>query len=1326
MISTTVDLPDNPFPGLRPFLLEDSRLFFGRDGLSEELLSRLSEARFLAVIGTSGSGKSSLVRAGLLPLLLGGFMNEAGSDWRVTVMRPGNGPIAELAQALNEPGVLGLTIGDNEEAQHTIIYETLRRGTTGLVQIVRQAGLAEREENLLVVVDQFEELFRYGCNSSKSRFQKRAPFSAAGPQAVKAPGSSNNGKGLQPEEAEKYENEAATFVKLLLEAAQQDKIPIFVVVTMRSDYFADCAQFEGLPEAINNGQYLVPRLTREQQRKAITKPVELYGAQITPRLVTQLLNDIGDDSDQLPLLQHALMRTWKEGGITSNGKKLLDLEHYVAVGGMAEALSNHAEVAYDSLSDKQQKIAEKLFKCLTVRGTEGQEVRRPTVLKDICEIIDEEEEDVIEVIEVFRRRGRSFLMPPVSEPLESGSQIDISHESLIRCWHHLSRWVDEESQTAGRYQRLADTALLHKEKQAELLRGADAHFVLEWFKEADLNEAWAKRYHDADYNIVMAFLKESKELHEKELEAEETQRRTEIRRKFIKILKPTLSVASLLLLAVSILAIVQGNEAVKQRNAAEHRGYAAQLAVAQLSYKNGEYGAARAQMEWLKSHIEITLQQDLDDFAGFEWHHLWRLTHNERATLRGPHKSPIHSVAFSARDGQRIAAGREDGVVMIWERVGNEWAQRPDLKISSSTVTSIAFSPADEKLLAIGRVDGSIMLCDLGTGQEKIQEKILRPPGSQETNSPTGTVAFSPSGEMLAAGGTTVADGNEATINLWQIKLGSIQELKPATIHKTPDTPLIHKNSAPPLTVHSIAFSPLDGKWMAIGTSEGVKLLSMTTEAVPDGEVFKEQFIKELTIEEPIKINSVAFSPVDRNVLAIGGTDSKLRLWDIGKRKEIIALSEVKEISSVAFSKGGNIIALGSYDGSVRLWKTSTGGPVQVDESVKVNLPGKDSPLTAILSGHTARVFSVAFSPDGNTLVSGSNDGYAQLWDVERARWRDSEGAAFVGTMLKTHDDAILSLAYSPGGPLVSGSADASLKLTSIGTVMRSRDAREPKKLEQLIKDNSKAEPFERAVSAVSVSPSGKVLAAGSWDGSIRLWDLSRGGELKQMELPLLQQGDTQERIVSIAFSSDERMLAAGAVSNEREIVKVWQLGPRLESRRLLPISITGASVAFSPTDRVLLATGGEDNTMKLWDGETGELLQELKGHTKRILSVAFSPDGKLLASGSADSTAILWNVDTRERLATFQGHSNAISSLAFSSHNDRLATGSYDGTVKLWDTREQLWGASPPLELATLRPSSVVISLAFSRDNRALVAGSGDGYLWLWWAESEDLSKTQ
>ncbi|HJZ80923.1 MAG TPA: ATP-binding protein, partial [Pyrinomonadaceae bacterium] len=348
-----IGIPANPFPGLRPFDFDESHLFFGRDGQSEQLISKLGRTRFLAVVGTSGSGKSSLVRAGFLPALHGGFMTSAGSGWRVAVLRPGNDPIGNLARALNSPDVFGSEIEENVAIQTAMAEASLRRGSLGLVEAVRQAIMPENE-NLLVVVDQFEELFRFA----------------------------------RVAEGEAYGNEAAAFVKLLLEASRQREVPIYVLLTMRSDYLGDCSQFWELPEAINESQYLIPRLSRNQLREAISGPVAVGGGEITPRLVNRLLNDVGDNQDQLPVLQHLLMRVWDESKekrlavevktgdqtITRPHQQVhegdaMDLCCAEAVGGMSHALSRHADEAYDELvNEHHQVVAEKLFKALTEKA----------------------------------------------------------------------------------------------------------------------------------------------------------------------------------------------------------------------------------------------------------------------------------------------------------------------------------------------------------------------------------------------------------------------------------------------------------------------------------------------------------------------------------------------------------------------------------------------------------------------------------------------------------------------------------------------------------------------------------------------------------------------------------------------------------------------------------------------------------------------------------------------------------------------------------------------------------------------------------------------
>jgi hypothetical protein len=331
MRATPASPQSNPFPGLRPFREDEEHLFFGRENQVDAMVNKLAATRFLAVVGTSGSGKSSLVNCGLRPALRQGLMASAGTAWRMAQFRPGNDPIGAMARALAQDGVLfreqdaaGMTLAE-------IIETTLRMSKLGLIDIREQAAL-EPGVNLLLVVDQFEELFRY--------------------RQVGNPGS---------RDAEKIAD-AAAFVNLLLEARERADLRIFVVLTMRSDFLGDCTQFPGLAEAINAGQYLVPRMTREERRAAIEGPIHVGGAEVAPVLLTRLVNDVGDNPDQLSILQHALNRTWAcWRAVGSKGP--LELSHYEAIGGMAGALDKHADKAYAELGSAACDVRRRWLLC---------------------------------------------------------------------------------------------------------------------------------------------------------------------------------------------------------------------------------------------------------------------------------------------------------------------------------------------------------------------------------------------------------------------------------------------------------------------------------------------------------------------------------------------------------------------------------------------------------------------------------------------------------------------------------------------------------------------------------------------------------------------------------------------------------------------------------------------------------------------------------------------------------------------------------------------------------------------------------------------------
>ncbi|MEQ8680734.1 MAG: High-affnity carbon uptake protein Hat/HatR, partial [Cyclobacteriaceae bacterium] len=464
----------NPFPGLRPFGVEESHLFFGREGQSDEVLTKLSDNRFVAILGSSGSGKSSFMYCGLIPSLNGGFMTDAGSNWKVVVARPGGGPIDNLAESIlmRDKTYASLTEED-QVIKKTIIGTVLRSSSLGLVEVIRQLK-GDKNQNVLIVIDQFEELFRF----------------------------------RKMESATSDQDESTAFVNLLLEAIHQFDEPIYVTITMRSDFIGECAKFPDLTQMINDSHYLIPQMTRDQKRMAIEGPVAVGGGKISPRLSQQLLNDVGDNPDQLPILQHALMRTWSFWTENRKPDEPIDLRHYNAIGTLKEALSQHANEAYDNLSKREKEICEVMFKALTERGSENQGIRRPTKLGTIASIAGVSEDEVIRVVDKFREPGRSLLMPPHGVRLESDTVIDISHESLMRIWDRLKRWLDEESRAAEMYMKLAEAAERYQEGRASLWKMPDLQLAINWKEENNPTIVWGQRYNPA-FERSMVFLETS-------------------------------------------------------------------------------------------------------------------------------------------------------------------------------------------------------------------------------------------------------------------------------------------------------------------------------------------------------------------------------------------------------------------------------------------------------------------------------------------------------------------------------------------------------------------------------------------------------------------------------------------------------------------------------------------------------------------------------------------------------------------------------------------------------------------------------------------------
>ncbi|WP_413669446.1 hypothetical protein ACEN9X_05475 [Mucilaginibacter sp. Mucisp86] len=475
-----------PFPGMRPFKTTEHELFYGRDNQVKELLKRLDTNNFLAVLGSSGSGKSSLVRAGLIPALFGGRISNTGSDWKIVICRPGRDPIKNLSVAFANIDFPEYPEGENlnERYKREILEKSdklevlLQKSTFGILEVFDQ--LLHEKQKLLIIIDQFEELFRFDRKELKS-------------------------KNISKRDIEQH------FVKLLRQASSGLNPNIYLVTTMRSEFLGECVKFRGLPEDINKSQYLVPQLERDQVRKVINGPITRSGWEIDQSLTEMLVNEIEngsakDNQDQLPILQHALMRTFKYAVANHPENKRITNYDYEKIGGIKEAIEWHAEEVFteigkdapknkDGLSEKQE-IAKIIFQALTDASSEEKGGRRPTELVNIyniAKVITSDTSQINDVINEFRAVGTSFIMPPPDTDLHRFIMLDIVHESLMRNWLRLKDWAKQEAENADRYNRLDERRKNSEDLSRFLLNG-----LIRWRDEEKHNAYWALRYQKID------------------------------------------------------------------------------------------------------------------------------------------------------------------------------------------------------------------------------------------------------------------------------------------------------------------------------------------------------------------------------------------------------------------------------------------------------------------------------------------------------------------------------------------------------------------------------------------------------------------------------------------------------------------------------------------------------------------------------------------------------------------------------------------------------------------------------------------------------------
>jgi WD40 repeat protein/basic membrane lipoprotein Med (substrate-binding protein (PBP1-ABC) superfamily) len=1155
-----------PYKGLSYFDEADADLFVGREVLTAELTARLLslntahapvEPRFLAVVGASGSGKSSLVRAGLVPSLR---WNKASADWSIHIFTPAAHPLESLAACLTQesPSV----------AATATLMDDLASDPRSLHLYTRRRIGSQGSSRQLLVVDQFEELFTL-CRS---------------------------------------EGERAAFIGNLLSAASEEAGPTLVVITLRADFYAYCAGYDRLREALALQQEYIGAMSDDELRRAVEEPARRGRWELEPGLVELLLHDVGHEPGALPLLSHALMETWHR-----RRGRTLTLGGYTSSGGVRGAIAETAETVFtDQFTPEQRNIARRIFLRLTELGEEtgtGDSRRRATY----SELVYKPEE-TLATQNVLKALADARLI------ITSQDSTEVAHEALIREWPTLRGWLEDNREGLRLHRHLTEAA----QEWAHLQRSPDA-----LYRGARLARAgeWAADHPDEMNALEWEFLRAAQDLAECEILEREAQRRRE------------LEAAQLLIEAERKRAEDQARAASRLRRRSFYLagafGVAMLMALAagalwKQAQTSGRLAASRELAAASISNLEVDPERSvllalaaLDKTYTLEAEdalHQAVMASRLRLSIPAHAAGAALQVAFGP-DGKTLATAGPDEQVKVWDATSGE------LRYSLAGHAA-AFSPDGSSLATIAS-DGTVLRWDRATGQE------IPLPGRIDADA---SVAFSPDGARLATvtsgflpriwdvqtgkelvsfpghseyvsgavfspdGGQLLTSSDDGTARIWDAFTGAE----------------LHQLSGHPTWVWTAAFSPTKDR---IATASGNEVL------IWDGARGSKLYT---LYGHTNTVYALAFSP-DGTRLATGSLDRRAKVWDAATGKELFTLSgHSGAVTGLDFSPDGTQLATASDDGSLRLWDLRPGrelltlaspeGPVgQVlfspDGERLLGTVQGDTLLWDALSGRKLRTLAdedhaaslLALSPDGKLLATAGAGENVVLWEVSSNRALGSWPA---------HTGKINALAFSrDGSRLASASDDYKLRVWEVSAL-----GNPPASAESL----SRTLELNAGVMSVAFSPDGARLAAGLSDGTVKVMQSA----LQQAELSLR---GSPGPVAAVAFSPDGRSLAAAGLDGT---ARVWSLATGKE--QLAFTGHTGAvvGIAFSPDGRRIV-TASRDGKAKIWDAGSGQELLTFSGDGSGLNQVAFSPDGtRLVTAGDAGLHVYLLKIDDLAALA--------------------------------------------------------------------------------------------